>query len=617
MTKNTQRWHKLAKLPLAVAVAASVSAPVSAFQFYMGDVESSFDTTLTAGASWRVEDRDSRQTSQGNMQPYGATPTAVNSEKGGSSNNFDDGNWNFDKGDTYSKVIKGTSELLMSYENYGGFIRGRYWYDFQLKDGNMAFDDAGQQRQLNGKADDNASGGELLDAYVWGDFEVGEMPLNLRLGRQVISWGESTFIQNGINIINPVDVGAFRQPGAEIKDALLPVNMFYSSLGVTENVTVEAYVQLEWEKTEIEDCGTFFSTNDFVADGCGPVLLAGQFPDGEAYDQGLIAPRIADKEADDTDQFGVAMRWYVPELNDTEFGFYFVQYHSRVPLISGVVSDPSTGKRFIDYFIEYPENLQMVGVSMNTSTEGGYSVGAEISYKKDMPVQWNSFELIHGGQLQENSLLYQRELGKVGGDESKLWGQTLSGYDEFDVSQVQSTVIKFFDQVAGASRLTFVGEVGATYVHGLKDKDVARYGRSGVFGIGSFDPIDVTSDGVADTCDGSAGAKLNLNSRNCTNDGYTTSFSWGYRMRASLDYNDVFAGINLTPQIAWSHDVKGYAPGPGGNFQEGRQSAGLSLKAVYLNQYSANLSYTSYFGGKPYNVLKDRDNVSLSVSYSF
>jgi uncharacterized protein DUF1302 len=611
MTKNTQRWHKLAKLPLAVAVAAAVSAPVSAFQFYMGDVEASFDTTLTAGASWRVEDRDSRQTAQGNMQPYGSTPSAVGTGKGASSNNFDDGNWNFDKGDTYSKIVKGTSELLLSYENYGGFIRGRYWYDFQLKDGDMAFDDAGQQRQLSVDGDKYASGGQLLDAYVWGDFELGEMPLNMRLGRQVVSWGESTFIFNGINVINPVNVNAIRAPGAEVKDALMPVNMFYSSLGITENITVEGYVQLEWEKTRIDDCGTFFSTNDFVADGCGPVLLAGQLPDAVAYDDGYIAPRLADEEADDTDQFGLAVRWYVPELNDTEFGFYFVQYHSRVPLISGVVAAKDEGETFPSYFIDYPEGLQMYGVSFNTSTESGYSIGGEVSYKKDLPMQWNSFELIHGGLGLPSSLLYQQELAKVGGagNEDQLYGETLSGYETYGVSQAQTTVIKFFDQVAGASRLTFVGEVGATYVHGMKDKSKARYGRSGAFGIGSFDVPGVG------TCE--AGAAPNINTRNCTNDGYTTSFSWGYRLRTTLEYNDVFAGVNLLPTISWSHDVKGYAPEPGGNFIEGRQSAGLALKALYLNEYSANLAYTSYFGGKPYNMLKDRDNISLSVSYSF
>ncbi|MFD2229688.1 DUF1302 domain-containing protein [Alkalimarinus sediminis] len=615
MTKNTQRWHKLARLPLAVAVAASVSTPASAFQFYMGDVEASFDTTLTAGVSWRVQDRDSRQLSQGNLAPLGSNPY-VYSTTGASTNNYDDGNWNFDKGDTYSKRVKGTSELLLSYENYGGFVRGRYWYDFQLKDEEMALDGAGQRRSLSVDGDKNASGAEFLDAYVWADFDLGDMPLNMRLGRQVISWGESTFIFNGINVINPVDVGAIRAPGAEVKEALLPVNMFYSSIGLSENVTLEGFVQLEWEKTEIEDCGTFFATADFASDGCGPVLLAGQLPDGVAYDQGLKADRLADNEPDDTDQFGLAVRWYVPELNDSELGFYFVQYHSRVPLIAGVVNNPPAGDSFPEYFMEYPEAIQMVGVSFNTSTESGYSVGGEISHKKDLPLQWNSFELIQGGLSLPSSLLYQREVAEAGSPEA-LYGQEIAGYDEYGVSQAQMTVIKFFDQVAGASRLTFVGEVGGTYVHGLKGTKDARYGRAGTYGIGAFDPVDVNGDGTLDSCDGSTGAALNINKLNCNNSGYTTSFSWGYRLRTALDYNDVFAGVNLTPTISWSHDVSGYAPDPGGNFIEGRKSVGLSVKAVYLNQYSANVSYTNYFGGKPYNLLNDRDNIALSVAYSF
>ncbi|UZE95188.1 DUF1302 domain-containing protein [Alkalimarinus alittae] len=626
MTKNTQRWHKLAKLPLAVAVAASVSAPASAFQFYMGDVEASFDTTLSAGVSWRLEDRDTRQLSQGNLAPMGSNPY-IGSTTGASTNNYDDGNWNFDKGDIYSNRVKGTSELLLSYENFGGFVRGRYWYDFQLKDEAMALDGAGQRRQLSSEGDKNASGGEFLDAYVWADFEIGNMPLNMRLGRQVLSWGESTFIFNGINVINPVDVGAIRAPGAEVKEALLPVNMFYSSIGLTENVTVEGFLQLEWEKTEIEDCGTFFSTADFAPNGCGPVLLAGQLPDGEAYSQGLYAGRNADIEADDTDQFGLAVRWYVPELNDSELGFYFVQYHSRVPLISGVVaSDPGLGgsgsDNFPEYFMDYPEGIQMVGVSFNTSTESGYSIGGEVSYKKDLPIQWNSFELIHGGLAVPSSLLYQREVAKNGGDETQLFGQTLPGYDEFGVSQAQMTVIKFFDQVAGASRMTFVGEVGGTYIHGLPDKKDARYGRAGTYGIGAFDLTGSTTaatDGTPwaayGTC--TSGPVQNLNSRNCNNDGYTTSFSWGYRLRTALDYNDVYAGVNLTPTLSFSHDVKGYAPEPGGNFIEDRMSIGLALKAVYLNQYSANVSYTSYFSGGPYNLLNDRDNIAVSVAYSF
>ncbi|HET8848514.1 MAG TPA: DUF1302 family protein, partial [Marinobacter sp.] len=92
---------------------------------------------------------------------------------------------------------------------------------------------------------------------------------------------------------------------------------------------------------------------------------------------------------------------------------------------------------------------------------------------------------------------------------------------------------------------------------------------------------------------------------------------WGYRSRLVWDYPNVFAGVNLSPQLAWSHDVQGYAPQPGGAFNEGNKSIGLSLEAVYQNQISGEIGYTNYFGGKPYNELTDRDFVSASVSYSF
>ena len=419
MTKKTQRLHQFAKLPLAVAVAATMSTPASAFQFYMGDLEASFDTTLTAGASWRVSERDNDLVGEG-------------SGGNGGSINSDDGNLNFDKNDTYSKIIKGNSDFLLRGDGWGVFARAKYWYDFELKDENRATDANGYQRNLSKDGKDNASGGEVLDACIYKDFYFGDMPLNMRIGKQVVSWGESTFILNGINVINPIDVQAFRAPGAEVKDALIPVNMVYGSLGLTDNVTLEAFVQLEYEKTRIDDCGTYFSTVDYVADGCGPVY--GVNAQSEQFNQlgldglGLMPTqlsRMGDDEPDDTDQFGLAVRWYVPELNDSELGFYFVQYHSRVPLIAGVVaSNPDLGgngsDKFPEYFMEYPEAIQMVGVSFNTSTESGYSIGGEVSYKKDLPLQWNSFELIHGGLGVPSSLLYQREVAEAGGDETQL-----------------------------------------------------------------------------------------------------------------------------------------------------------------------------------------------------
>ncbi|MEH6561603.1 MAG: DUF1302 domain-containing protein, partial [Marinobacter sp.] len=494
----------------------------------------------------------------------------------------------------------------------GGLLRGRYWYDFELKDENRATDYVGQRRELNSDAKDYASGGEILDAYVFTDWYLGNVPVSARYGKQVLSWGESTFIQGGINTINPVDVPAFRAPGSELKDALLPVEMFYVSAGVTESVTLEAFVQTDWEPVRPDYCGTFFSTNDFAADGCGPVLLAGQLSDSQAQAQGFVAPRLGDVEADSKDQFGVAMRWYVPALNDSEFGFYYIKYNSRLPYVSGTIKDSSSP--FPSYFIEYPENIDLYGISVNTSTPGGWSLGAEYSYRDKVPLQWNAFELIFGG-LQKRGpngeVLSKLEKQRQQEQGTLVPGSRVSGNDRFGVSQAQFTLIKFFDQVMGASRLTLITEFGATYIHDLPSLDEARYGRSGTFGIGTL-PL-----ATGDLCKGEGGAAENINTSNCTNDGFTTDFSWGYRTRLVWDYSSAIAGINLFPQIAWSHDVEGYSPQPGGAFNEGNKAIGLSLQAVYQNRITGNIGYTNFFGGKPYNELTDRDFVSASVSYSF
>ncbi|MDO6441791.1 MULTISPECIES: DUF1302 domain-containing protein [unclassified Marinobacter] len=629
MTIKTHQWQQWIKLPLAVAVAAGMSGQATAYSFYIGGVDAAFDTTLSAGAGWRTESQDKRLISQGNLGPQYA-----NSSVGASSNNFDDGNLNFNKGDTYSKIIKGNSDLFLSYNvdsdtltRVGGFVRGRYWYDFELKDENRAVDPVGQRRELNSAVKDNASGGEILDAYVFSDWYFGDVPVSLRYGKQVVSWGESTFIQGGINTINPVDVPAFRAPGSELKDALLPVEMFYASAGITENITVEGFIQTGWEPVRPDDCGTFFSTNDFAAEGCGPVLLAGQLPDSQAYAQGFITPRLGDQEADSKDQFGVALRWYVPELNDAEIGFYYIKYNSRLPYISGVSNNPSSPlptqqndpskdfTQFPSYFVEYPENINLYGISINTTIPGGWSLGAEYSFRDNLPLQWSAFEMIFGGLQQRGpngevlSKLEQQRLDES--NNANLAGKSVDAYDRFNVSQAQFTLVKFFDQVMGASRLSLITEFGATYVHDLPGKDEARYGRSGTFGIGTL-PLEGPNF-TGDFC--TAGA--NINSTYCNNDGFTTSFSWGYRTRLIWNYPNAIAGINLSPQLAWSHDVEGYAPQPGGNFKEGSKAIGLSLQGVYQNRITGSIGYTNFFGGKPFNELTDRDFVNASISYSF
>src|SRR5690606_31145010 len=115
------------------------------------------------------------------------------------------------------------------------------------------------------------------------------------------------------------------------------------------------------------------------------------------------------------------------------------------------------------------------------------------------------------------SLLQKQRLEESGG--ANLAGTEVDGYDRFNVSQAQMTLIKFFDQVMGASRMSFISEIGATYIHDLPGLDEERYGRFGTFGIGEH---------PGGACDGTGTGgqpAINLNTSSCTNDGFVTDFS--------------------------------------------------------------------------------------------
>ncbi|SDS10418.1 Protein of unknown function [Halopseudomonas sabulinigri] len=639
MTKKMHAWS-LAALPLAIGL-ASFSGTASAVNFNLGEVEGQLDSQLSIGASMSTQNADKRFVSLSN----GGEAAARTS---------DDGRLNYEAGDVFSKIFRGVHDLELRYGDSGAFVRGKYWYDFETKDGSQRFydiDDSGRSPLVKG------AGVALLDAFVYHNYFIGNNPGNIRLGRQVVSWGESTFIQNSINSINPIDVAALRRPGAELKEGLLPVEMLYLSQGLTENLSMEAFYQLKWAPYAIDNCGTFFGS-DTLATGCNDRLVVSgtDYPQGDpqlqngAYSalggSSYIVRASKDKEARDDGQFGVAFRYFAPELNDSEFGFYFMNYHSRSPYYSNVAGrlagpaalvqanalpsailtipgmiDTVTGVDGVEgpagYFFEYPEDIRLYGMSFQTMA-GSASVAGEISYRPNMPMQINT------GDMSRTALVAAGVpvpgVGNItvpGSDNTHRGlagtlqpGDYIQGYERKEFYQAQVTVINFFDRVMGASRLALVGEAGVNYIGGLGD---VKFGRDSLFGQSPYVDGDGAATGTCSSNQGTAPADRSPNAASwCENDGFYTDWSYGYRLRASLDYSNVFAGINLSPNLAWTHDVEGYGP----NFTEDAKSISVGLNADYGNKYAASLSYTDFFDGK-YNTNVDRDFLSASFSVSF
>ncbi|MBX9798700.1 MAG: DUF1302 domain-containing protein [Burkholderiaceae bacterium] len=612
---TTRTFWRLAKLPMAVSLASALAAPAYAVNFNIGEIEGQLDSSLSVGASWSMR---------------GADPDLIGKNNGGDglSQTSDDSHLNFKKGETFSKIFKGIHDLELKYGDSGMFVRGKYWYDFELKDESRLFKDIDDHNRKEGA---QSSGAQILDAFVYHNYDIAEQPGSVRLGKQVVSWGESTFIQNGINAINPVDVSAFRRPGAEVKEGLIPVNMFFVQQSLTENLSAEVFYQLEWDQTVVDNCGTFFAQPDIVADGCSDNLrvlrslsslpgfvqpLLPQFG-VDANEEGVLVARGGDRDARDGGQWGSALRYFAEPL-DTEFGAYFMNYHSRAPVFSATAASAanyqtsaalgSLAPLYIagnsEYFMEYPEDVQLYGVSFSTTLPTGTAWSGEVSYRPNAPVQINTTDVLYSGV---------KALGGAYANASLLSGQPgedLHGYNRKEITQFQTTFTHFIDQVMGASRLTLVGEVGVSHVGGLEHSSDVRYGRDPIYGPG---PLPDTALLGGNTCSALNGAGENQ-TKYCEDDGFTTSTSWGYRARAIWEYPDVFAGVNLKPNVAWSHDVDGY--GANGLFTEDAKAVSVGLDAEYQNTYTASVAYTDFFGGD-YNTSIDRDFLALSVGVNF
>jgi len=665
---------------ITFSITSMASIPAYSVSFESGDWSASVDTTATTGLGWRVQDRDTRIIGlSGDPLGVGLTGTDASIAGTAFSENSDDANQNYNQG-TISKLGKFTTEIDLEHKNgFGIFTRFYGFKDWENVD-------AGDRLPLHEKADRLVTENFVLqDLYFWGDFNIGNMPASIRVGEQVLSWGESTFIQNGINVINPFDVSKLRTPGAKVRDALVPVGIVSFSVAPTDELSFEAYYQYDWERTIIEPVGSYFSSNDFVGDGGNKVMLGfGGAPFGAGFigsDRGtafgafavainddLIAGtpfvpgsaptalagyeadflgvlRAPDNRADDGGEYGFALRYFAENLNNTEFGLFFINHHSRTPIISAITGTAqgaadgaaaaigigvvggnvfaATGgdaaataaiasavatdqyARTANYLIEYPEDIKRVGLSFNTELQkSGVALQGEYTFIHDAPLQVDDVELLFQALCPLAAINPAIGVNQLDpGCANTGTDQYLPGFIERNVSQVQVTATKVLGPVMGANQGALVGEVGVTHVHNMPNKSDLRLNGPGTFTSGNAFHA------------GATGLHAGKAAENADN--FADATSWGIRMAGRLTYNNLIGPVNISPRFAFSQDISGITPGPGGNFVEGRRAITVGVGADYQNTWAADLSYTSFQGAGRHNLLNDRDFAAFNVNYSF
>ncbi|MCH1601463.1 MAG: DUF1302 domain-containing protein, partial [Luminiphilus sp.] len=274
------------------------AGPAGAYSISLGDWDVQIDNTLSVGATWRVEEREDSLLGAANGGNADLSPglnlagdvngllvdqltgsaaacgtTALALANIGSAScqydtldgvynydrgiNGDDGRLNFDQGDLTSGLLKLTTDVEARSGNLRAFLRLQGFYDAVLDDSG-SFERTGLTDQAKRDAIENIN---VLDAYLDYSTDVAGMPVMVRAGRQVINWGESTFFIGGNSVFSPIDVPAIRRPGAEIKEALLPVEAIYASMALPYDLTVEAYVG-GWDNFKLDVGGTAEAGSD-------------------------------------------------------------------------------------------------------------------------------------------------------------------------------------------------------------------------------------------------------------------------------------------------------------------------------------------------------------------
>ncbi|HEX9627291.1 MAG TPA: DUF1302 family protein, partial [Acidiferrobacterales bacterium] len=680
-----------------------------------------------------------------------------------------DGDMNYDRWDPYTAISKVNADWTLNWgewtfkTNFVGYFdavnAGFETHRFNTvrctgaDPSNLCTGDAGPNnspdsyllgddfRARTGEIDNRlAVRGEFREFFVTRTFMLGDYEIFATLGNQRLRWGEANLtLLNTLDVINPQDAVLARQPGLALNELNLPTGLLNIGSDVGEGLSLDAWLQYDWEPVRPEPSGSLFSNlSDAAGGGSYAVIGLGQYPeDPDALwfstgVTGLISnahrtvyiPDEKSNAPDDFGQFGVRAKWYLPDFNNgTELGFYFANYHSRLPYASVIATPDSCLREATNFaqaitlcngfnaasnrgepdqgpvqtapercdprgcdlaaylareplpidrlgvFLDFPENIQMYGISFNT-TAGGWSFAGEYAYRPNLPAQVLLSDVVFAGlqpvigreqlpfsdvaafnpllatpetaarfaglladfaaygdpsasnaALPAATTIFPSYLAAYRGYDNSSsatdidGGQYIPGYERLKVGQFALTALQLFSTNPFASDdLLMVYEVGFTHVVDMPERDTTL-GRGLYFqGAGDQSHPSPGADGTGDAASATPGeGRINPTQQK---DGFADDFAWGLRALVQLNYSNLFdIGLTMKPTVLAFWDVEGIAPAPMQNYVEGSRW----IVPAFFFEYGAALTGTivyQYFAGSR-SALGDRDNLSASITYAF
>lgn len=483
--------------------------------------------------------------------------------------NADDGDRNFVPG-FISNRFDLVSEFDISNGPFGVEVSGTAWYDTvyhgtNSNDSPATFNPFSVPHNRFTRATETLQGedADLLNAFAYGSFAIGDMPVSLRVGRHTLLWGESLFFaDNGIAAGQaPIDaIKATSEPEAEAKEVYLPVTQASLTIQPRADLSFSFYDQFEWRRTRLPASGSYFSDADFLDAGGERLIVA---PDQYLY-------RTADQRPSASGQYGAAMHVTV---GDVDYGFYALRFNAKEPQIfleSGAVAGSAPGQ-VGDYWLEFPTGIQAYGSSFSTYV-GESALAGEVSVRRYMPLVSQTLFALPGGSGS----------GGYGG----FSYAALRAPD--DVSQPYFGVTSYAVGDTLQAQLSSVSTLspGALWDGADLSAEVAANDRLRVTGGAAV--LDRSRDALAAA------------------------------LRAVFEphYYEVLPALDLSLPIGLGYDFLGNSS-TDSSMNNGAGDVEFGVTATYRTVWDASLTLTHYFGPPDRQPFADRDFVSISIERTF
>lgn len=503
------------------------------------------------------------------------------------------------------------------------------WYDEALKDESVRYGAQSNGYTPNARLHDDGfpnlqkfSGANLMKAYAFATFHLGDHPLDVRAGRQVIDWGKTLFA-TGINTqVNAMNIVALTRPGADRSEPFVPAGALFGRFGATDNLSVEAFYKFQWEESPMPPCGVFMAVNDANI-GPNPAAcdMTGLGVSGPVSSQtGNYLPLPPAIRPPWAGQGGIAVKFNAPALK-TNFGFYAMNVHANLPLglflitASGPGVPGSNRKNAIPLDVRqdpsliamqagfiYPTDVQTYAITTSTQGLGGWLVNSELSFSPDTPIMGNAADVVRGALFGTNLPTFN---GTWAAAEAAVPPQTYFPlYDRFNKVELDVNARRAFDGILGASKTMVAAEVLAEYTNVPYNNGVnRRYGRGYIYGFAGSPTFDVCA--VADA-----------NPHGCQNAGFVNNASWGYRLFAQLQYESVWGmPLDILPSLFFAQDVSGVSIDY--QLNSGRMTVAPQLQFVYKKTSVLQFNFTVFPDSEGFNATHDRAFYAVSYSYRF